>query len=122
MADYPTSIPSLTRVGNGTVGGDDDPAADGSSTDAVVVITDLQDELEAVATELGTTPSGAAATVAARFTALDSTVAGKEAAGTAAAAVAAHAGAADPHGDRAYADAGDAAVDATVVHLTGGTG
>lgn len=119
MADYPTSIPSLTRVGNGIVGGADDPAADGSSTDAVVVITDLQDELEAVATELGTTPSGASATVAARFTAVEADVAGKEDTGVAATLVDAHAGATDPHQDRQYTDDSISSLDATLVHLTG---
>jgi hypothetical protein len=53
--------------------------------------------VNAIDAELGTNPSGASVTVAARLSALDSTVAGKEAAGTAATAVAAHEAALDPH-------------------------
>jgi hypothetical protein len=78
VADYPNALPSLTRVGNGTVGGADDPAADGSDTDAVVVVTALQDELEAIAAELGLTPSGSQATVAARFTTNETSISGLE--------------------------------------------
>lgn len=91
MAAYPGAVPSLTRPATG------DPGNDGSATDATVVVDALSDEVEAIATELGTDPAGASATVKARLDTLDSTVGGKEAAGTAASAVSAHEGAADPH-------------------------
>lgn len=53
--------------------------------------------------------SGVVSLAVADIVGLTAALAGKEATGTAAAAVAAHAGAADPHGDRAYAAAQDAA-------------
>jgi hypothetical protein len=60
------------------------------------VIDGISDEVEAIATELGTNPKGASATVVARLNALDSTVAGKETAGAAAAAQAAAIAASQP--------------------------
>jgi glycerophosphoryl diester phosphodiesterase len=63
-AAYPGSLPALVRPSH------EDPANDGSSTDATVIIDAIADELEAIAAELGTTPSGAAATVRARLDAM----------------------------------------------------
>jgi hypothetical protein len=77
MAQYPSQLPTLTRVGNGTVGGADDPAADGSATDAVVVVTAAQVEIEAIAATLGINPQGVAATVGARLGAVETAVSGK---------------------------------------------
>jgi hypothetical protein len=71
MASFPGSVPSLTRPTSGQ------PAADGSATDATVIVDRISDEVEAIAAELGTDPAGASATVKARLDALDSTVAGK---------------------------------------------
>ena len=63
MATYPTGIPALARPVTG------DPGNNGSATDATVVVDAISDEIEAIATELGTNPSGSEATVAARFSA-----------------------------------------------------
>jgi hypothetical protein len=71
VATYPGGIPSLTRPTSG------DPANDGSTTDATVVVDRISDEVEAIAGELGVNPSGGSATVVARLDALDTTVAGK---------------------------------------------
>lgn len=81
---------------------------------------DVEDAVEAIEAELGTDPSGAAPTVAARLAALDVTVAGKETSGAAVAAVAAHAGAGDPHSQ--YATDSDLAahVAASTAHIPAG--
>jgi hypothetical protein len=71
MASYPGSIPSLTRPAHG------DPGDDGSSTDATVVVGRISDEIEAIAAELGTSPSAAFATVAARLADIETNVSGK---------------------------------------------
>lgn len=76
----------------------------------------LGDAVAAIETELGTHPSGAAATVTARLDTLDTTVSGKEAAGTAAAAVAAHVDdATDAHDATAISYAGATGLAATTV-------
>jgi hypothetical protein len=73
VADYPAAVPALTRPTSS------DPGTGGGATDATVIVDKISDEVEAIAGELGTTPSGAAATVAARLDALDTTVSGKAA-------------------------------------------
>jgi hypothetical protein len=100
-AEYPDDLASFVSL----TPGEDGTTMDEPGKSGTEVVTKVHEELAAVQAELGLTPSGASATVAARLDSLDTTVAGKEAAGTAATAVAAHAAASDPHGDRAYADA-----------------
>lgn len=68
MASYPEDIPSLTRPVHS------DPAADDSPTDATVIVDAISDEIEAIATELGTNPSGESSTVADRISSVETAV------------------------------------------------
>jgi hypothetical protein len=72
VATYPGGIPSLPRPTGSTT-------MDSAGFTGAEVVDGLSDEVEAIATELGTDPAGASATVAARLDALDTTVGGKAA-------------------------------------------
>jgi hypothetical protein len=78
--NYPTSLDDYT----GQVGGASDAL---SSPSHPTLHTNIADAMEAVQAELGTTPSGASATVGARITAIEGDVTGK---------------ANDPHGNEAH--------------------
>ena len=80
MAEYPNAVPTLKSkaeidASNGGLGGPSDDAVFGVSA----LAGKANDEIEAIATELGTNPSGTETTVVARFNALDATVAAKAA-------------------------------------------
>ena len=60
MASFPGSVPSLPRPGSTT-------AMNASGYEGDAVIDAISDEVEAIATELGTDPSGPFSTVKARF-------------------------------------------------------
>jgi hypothetical protein len=80
VAEYPNAVPTLKSkaeidASNGGLGGPSDDAVFGVSA----LAGKANDEIEAIATELGTNPSGTEATVVARFNALDATVAAKAA-------------------------------------------
>lgn len=65
MTNYPSILPSLTRVPDGAA-----PFNDGSPTDGRVLVNSISDEVEAVAAELGVNPSGTYTTVAQRLASL----------------------------------------------------
>ncbi len=113
--DYPGGLDVFTALLSGNQSA---PTAEGRRHRARH--NDVEDAVEAIEAELGTDPSGAADTVAARLTALDVTVAGKEADGAAAAAVAAHAADGDPHSQ--YATDSDLAahVASATAHIPAG--
>lgn len=67
MATYPAGIPALPRPSSATLMST--PGYKGSE-----VIDGIADEVEAIAAELGTNPSGAESTVAARHTAVEGRV------------------------------------------------
>lgn len=111
MADYPASIPDLTTgvpsdgdAASTPLGDDDYPHDDHHR--------DLGQEVEAIATELGTSPSGASVDVAARFAVVEAVADAAQTAGEVAAAVAAHEADTSVHG---IADTTVLATDAEVV-------
>jgi len=136
VATYPGGVPNLKSQAQIEAAG-----ADGTSNDAVFgipkMVGDANDEIEAIATELGVNPSGASATVVARLDALDTTVGAKEtpagatskasaaqsaAEATAAAALTAHhASTSADHDDRYYTEAEvDAAISTAINALIDG--
>ena len=131
MADYPASIPDLTTgvpsdgVAEVTPLGDDTYPHDDHHRD-------LGQEVEAIATELGTNPSGASADVAARFAVVEGVADAAQTAGEVAAAVAAHESDTSVHGiadttvlatdaEVAAAVAAEAALARNADNLTSGT-
>jgi lysophospholipase L1-like esterase len=71
-AKYPATLPDLVQARPREVPVDaGGPAYYGVVADPMTLITAAADEVEAIAAELGTNPSGSATTVAARFTSLD---------------------------------------------------
>ena len=69
MAQYPAAVPNFPTHQDGVSPADTNPAAVLSAAE----VNSIQAELTAIATELGPDASGAAATVAARLTAIEST-------------------------------------------------
>lgn len=131
MADYPGAIPDLTTGvpsdGDAEVTplGDDTYPHDDHHRD-------LGQEVEAIATELGTSPSGASVDVAARFAAVEAVADAAQTAGEVAAAVAAHEADTSVHGiadttvlatdaEVAAAVAAEAALARNADNLTSGT-
>lgn len=131
MADYPGAIPDLTTGvpsdGDAEVTplGDDTYPHDDHHRD-------LGQEVEAIATELGTSPSGASVDVAARFAAVEAVADAAQTAGEVAVAVAAHEADTSVHGiadttvlatdaEVAAAVAAEAALARNADNLTSGT-